>query len=78
MTLRELRKATCINITKLNVEGEEVKEITTQIARDMSDYIVTDIVPYAKVVKFDDNSSVRIDCGICVYLERNEEDEQSK
>jgi len=74
MTLRELRKATCINITKLNVEGEEVKEITTQIARDMSDYIVTDIVPYAKVVNFDDNLSVRIDCGICVYLEKCDKD----
>jgi len=74
MTLRELRQATFINITKLNVEGEEFKEITTRISRDMSDYIVTDIVPYAKVVNFDDNSSVRIDCGICVYLEKSEKD----
>jgi hypothetical protein len=66
MTLKELRQETNINITKIIVDGKETK-LTFETNRELRDYIVTDILPYVKVVDFE-NTSVRVDCGICVHI----------
>jgi len=65
MTLKDLTRV-CFTITKVYVDGKEISEVSSKELREMRDYIVTDIIPYAKTEVDGTDFSVR--CRVCVYL----------